>query len=510
MKAEADIHFLQGINQLIGHGWGYTPPGVEYPGWRFYAAGAYSEQNPWWIVMPDLASYLQRLSYLLRQGKPHNDVALYMPTADAYAHFSAGRVHLIETDRELVGEKIMPAIFEAGYNLDFFDDEVLKTVGRVEKKSLVLGASKHRVVVLPGIERMPLESLRKIDEFVKNGGILIATRRMPSMAPGLKTTEAEQAEFKARVASLFDKSNPTVRFVEKDEDVATALRVLLRPDAEISPSGKDFGFVHRQLEGSDIYFVANTSNQKKKVEITFRTGRVGAQIWNSTNGKTLPAVLTNKNTGSMTLALEFEPYESHVVVFSDERTNVLKTPGPGIAASSVDLSSDWRVSFGQGMSKEMPTLRSWTEDAATRYFSGSANYVKSVEVPANFIEGGRSVFLDFGEGQFIEPIPMRNGMRAWLDPPIREAAVIYLNGERTGSLWCPPYKLDVTRFLKAGRNDIRIQVANTAVNYMSGRKLPDYKLLNLRYGERFQPQDMDKIEPITSGLIGKVKLVSIK
>ena len=39
LKAEADIHFLQGINQLIGHGWAYTPPQVEYPGWRFYAAG---------------------------------------------------------------------------------------------------------------------------------------------------------------------------------------------------------------------------------------------------------------------------------------------------------------------------------------------------------------------------------------------------------------------------------------------------------------------------------------
>ena len=24
MKAEADLHFLQGINQLIGHGWPYT------------------------------------------------------------------------------------------------------------------------------------------------------------------------------------------------------------------------------------------------------------------------------------------------------------------------------------------------------------------------------------------------------------------------------------------------------------------------------------------------------
>ena len=51
VKAEADIHFLQGINQLIGHGWPYSAPGVEYPGWRFYAAAVFNENNPWWIVM---------------------------------------------------------------------------------------------------------------------------------------------------------------------------------------------------------------------------------------------------------------------------------------------------------------------------------------------------------------------------------------------------------------------------------------------------------------------------
>ena len=26
MKAEADLHFLQGVNQLIGHGFPYSPP----------------------------------------------------------------------------------------------------------------------------------------------------------------------------------------------------------------------------------------------------------------------------------------------------------------------------------------------------------------------------------------------------------------------------------------------------------------------------------------------------
>ena len=101
-------------------------------------------------------------------------------------------------------------------------------------------------------------------------------------------------------------------------------------------------------------------------------------------------------------------------------------------------------------------------------------------------------------------------MRTWIDPPVREAAVIYINNQRAGSLWCPPYRLDVTSFLKPGTNTVRIVVANTALNYMAGHKLPDYKLLNLRYGERFQPQDMDKVQALPSGLVGSVNLLSLR
>src|SRR5437899_9857240 len=115
LKAEADRHFLQGINQLIGHGWPYTPEGADYPGWRFYAAGAFNEKNPWWLVMPDLSVYLARLSYLLRQGKPANDVALYLPNDDAWAHFSLGQASLFQALAERLGPHIVPRILEAGY-----------------------------------------------------------------------------------------------------------------------------------------------------------------------------------------------------------------------------------------------------------------------------------------------------------------------------------------------------------------------------------------------------------
>jgi hypothetical protein len=124
------------------------------------------------------------------------------------------------------------------------------------------------------------------------------------------------------------------------------------------------------------------------------------------------------------------------------------------------------------------------------------------------LQKGLRVKLDFGEGQPVEPSRLTNGMRAWLDAPVRDAAVVYVNGERAGAVWMPPYAADVTRLLKPGENRVRILVGNTALNHMAGRRLPDYRLLTLRYGDRFQPQDMDKVKPLPSGLMGPIRLVA--
>jgi hypothetical protein len=64
--------------------------------------------------------------------------------------------------------------------------------------------------------------------------------------------------------------------------------------------------------------------------------------------------------------------------------------------------------------------------------------------------------------------------------------------------------------LHPGENTIRIQVANLALNYMAGHALPDYRLLNLRYGVRFEAQDMDKVQPIPAGLLGPIRLLVMR
>jgi hypothetical protein len=511
MKAEADLHFLTGINQLIGHGWPYTPPGVEYPGWRFYAAGALDEKNPWWIVMPDLALYLQRVSFLLRQGQPANDVALYLPNSDAWANSSAGHTHLIETLRELLGPDVIPRILESGYNFDFFDDAALATVGRVEKDHLVFAGNKYRVVVLPGVERIPLNTLRKLEDFVRGGGVLIATRRLPALAPGLQATEAEQDQVREIVRRLFEGQTPRARLVKEENQLGGTLTSLVRPDVLLSPNVPEIGFIHRRIANAEIYFVANTSNVHRSVEATFRAANLQAEWWDPLSGRVSAADVSDRREDRTTLRLDLAPYASRVIIFSDRSLAQPKTGNPNAAAAEMDLSSGWKVFFGDNSKPVMMDhLRSWTDDEETRYFSGVATYETAIDVKQSMLRDGLAVHLDFGEGKAIPEQPIKAGMQTWFDPPIREAAVVFVNDQRAGSLWCPPYSIDLTRLLHRGENRLRIVVGNLALNYMAGHRLPDYRLLNLRYGERFQAQDMDKVRPVPAGLLGRIRIIALE
>ncbi len=503
MKVEGDLHFLQGVTQLIGHGWPYTPEGVEYPGWRFYAAAVFNDKNPWWIAMPDVAAYFQRASFLLRQGRPANDVALYLPVSDAWSHLGR-RNNLLETLRDRLGGAIA-GVIEAGYGFDVFDDGALERAGRVEKDALTLGGNRYRIVMLPALETIPLAALRRFEEFARAGGILAATRRLPSSAPGRMATEGDHAEVRAIVERLFEGPSAPGAFVAEESGLARALAAKLRPDAAFSPAMPEVGVVHRTTPFAEIYFVANTTNAKQTGSGEFRVQGLDAEWWDAKTGAPSPAVVAARGDRTTTVEMSLEPYESRFLVFSRGPGGAAAASNHAAAPAAVDISAGWTVSAG-GKASAMEKLRSWTDDEATRYYSGVATYTKEVALTPGF--ASRRVRIDFGEGRPVAAARLRNGMRAWLDAPVREAAVVYVNGQRAGAVWSPPYTLDVTKLVKAGNNTIRVDVGNLALNHMAGRPLPDYKLLNLRYGVRFEAQDMDKVEPIPSGLLGPVRLIA--
>ncbi len=174
---------------------------------------------------------------------------------------------------------------------------------------------------------------------------------------------------------------------------------------------------------------------------------------------------------------------------------------------TIDLSTGWRLDVPGQASRALPSLTSWHELADLRFHSGVVTYLRDVDVPAALGTSGCSLWLDFGEGTPRAEEKLTNGMRAWLDAPIRDGAVVLVNGVEVGSVWAPPYRVDVSKALRTGRNALEVRVGNTALNRWASRPHPDYKLLHLRHGKRFDPQDIDKIVPQPSGIIGRPRLV---
>jgi hypothetical protein len=158
---------------------------------------------------------------------------------------------------------------------------------------------------------------------------------------------------------------------------------------------------------------------------------------------------------------------------------------------------------------EMKTLASWPDEPRLRYYSGRATYRKTIDIPDVDIRPGHSVVIDFGQGTPVPfpSLPVEFNMRAYLESPVREAAQVYVNDQLAGYVWHPPFRVDLSPFLKPGKNELRIVVGNTAINELAGTSLPNYRLLYARYGKLFEPQGMHDLEPLPSGILGPVTLV---
>jgi hypothetical protein len=512
LKAEADLHFLQGINQLVGHGWPYSPKEAGEPGWRMYAAAALNAHNPWSFVMPDLARYLQRVSFALRQGKPANDVALLLPNDDIWATFAAkinsaapvinhGGFNTAGSDfsmdesldRNSLVSRLIPQVLDSGFNVDFIDADAIDSVG-----------IPYTVLILPGIERLPLATYRKIEEYAGRGGIVIAAHRLPSTAPGFLEGEADGRSIRELSEQLFRANDAAGHFIADETQIGPALARYLAPDVIFSPRAPRIGFIHRKLDTGDLYFIANTSNQTQHATATFRSSAKAAEWWDPFSG----AVSAVENV--RVIDLDLQPYESRLILFADSAVQPEKrNPIRRSPSKTIDLTTDWKIAFGgTNRTIEMAKLHSWSDDPDFKYYSGRVSYEKTFDLSAGDLNSGTNGVLDFGVGTPVaEPNPLPQfSMKAYFEGPIREAAEIYINGERAGVVWRPPYTIDVTRFLKVGENGLRIVVGNTAINSLAGQALPTYRLLNERYGERFTPQDMKNLQPLPSGILGELKL----
>jgi hypothetical protein len=513
MKAEADIDFIMGENQLIFHGWPYSPPASELkpgdPGWSLYAAAVFNDHNPWHPVMPAVTKYIARMSWLLRQGEPANQVAILLPTDDAWASFTPAHVTVTGAMQRLITPALMSAILSAGYNADFIDADAIDTKG----------FDTHQILVIPPTDRIPAETLRKIDVYVAQGGKAISVGRLPSLDPeGKPLPDVEQL-------------TKSIALIAGVDQLSQALHDAVAPDLQLTAddaSTRDqLGFIRRKLSNADIYFLANTSNQPLNATLKLGTNRKSGKIFDPETGKSLGSI------DPANVVLHLAPYGSTAIVFdSDQLPASISEPKGGRWIE--DESTGWSVTYTSLGTRTITDLpRDWSKDAATLHYSGEAVYTRDVMLRFEVVHRQR-LLLHVNGGSAIPgtpnsppehgvepgttgvdglPNPLVThpgpGMHSWYDAPIREAALVFINGKEAGALWHPPYTLDVTGLLHGGANHIEIRVYNTALNAWSMFPAYDYKPLIQKYGDRFQMQDLDQVHPLPSGVLGPVELEGI-
>jgi hypothetical protein len=362
--------------------------------------------------------------------------------------------------------------------------------------------TSYRILYLGGrSQRMTLPVLRRLKELVAQGAVVVGNR--PTDSPSLADDEAEFQRIANQLWGSKAVPNHGLMRVGKGRVYAGAsandvLATLGEArDFEFTHHEPDASlmFLHRKLADGDIYFVDNRDDRTEDVNATFRVDGKAPELWDAASGTTYPASYSIAS-GRTTVPLHLDPYGTTFVVFRQPtKTASLALPEEKetvVAGGDDALSKQWTVNFepnrGAPQSAQFDRLISWSEstDSGVKYFSGTATYTKTIEIPASAFSSGAHLWLDLGD--------------------VENIADVAVNGKDQGIVWKAPFRIDMTKALVPGNNQITVQVTNLWVNRLIGDQQP-WALKKYAFTD-FTPYKADS-SLLPSGLIGPVRLLSI-
>ena len=370
----------------------------DYPGWRFYAAGVFNDRNPWWIAMPDVSRYLQRLSFLMRQGTPVVDVAVLLPVDDAWAAFAPGNVHLIELLKARVGPDVIPAILDAGFNLDFVDPMTLARDTTDRWPRLRVGAQRYSAVVLPYVERTTADTLRLLERFARVGGRGRGGTK-PSLPPGFAASAVDRERFRQRrygcskaalrgERSWRNRHGSATRYsVNKELRGAPAFGADRRDHPASSRNGRSV------LRGK---YGERRAGHRTGVETTHGSCRVVGSGDRRDDAVDVTRPSDRERMVSIALGalhVRRDRVLRRLPARRRRRAFAVRCRAP------IDLSTGWTLMFPGAAPMALDRLQSWTDSASRREFSGVATYAREVTLSAADLQDHHKIAIDLGAGK---------------------------------------------------------------------------------------------------------------
>ncbi|NLH98431.1 MAG: hypothetical protein GX446_02955 [Chthonomonadales bacterium] len=458
MKWIVDYQFVRGINLLDMIGYPYSVSDWMVAGER----PNYHPQNPLWDVLPAFHAYVARLSYALTLGKPRIRTALHFPIRDIWA---GGKDAQAVADAH---DRAAQTLLERQCDFDLLDDEAIcAPTSRVEAGALRIGSMVYDTVVVTRQRWMQEAARRRLEEFARGGGRLIAL----DVDGDCILPEG------ARRISADDLPSVTVPLVRTTVPIPT-----LRVSA-------------RDTDTGTIYFVTNEGTDALDAEVTF--------------AETAPCVRLDPETGrAVRIPISRVADGTRVRLKLSFAGSALLMFGKGLPrASAAEPQDGGIVAEIRGPWTLTPT-RSFIVDADTIRITDTG---LPAPVTANDPPPMTALSEAFsGDGIYTCRFTLTDEQArdaAWLDfGEVRYACRVELNGRTIGARLWQPWRWDVRGKLKPGVNALCVVVTNTLAN----------QYIHNRAYERWSPAQLGPYHPralefekdsLHAGLFGPIRVL---
>jgi len=457
-KLLGDRALCEGLNHFTFHTFASSPPEAGRPGRAYHAGTDINSQSTWWPVAKPFMDYLSRCSYMLQQGLFVGDVCYY------YGDQAPNFYPLYHS----VPKKIIPPELGFGYDYDVCNSEVILKRMSVKDGRIVLpDGMNYRLLALPDQNHMPLAVLKKIEQLVKDGAIVLGRR--PTRANGLTDRQTQSSAVRHLAARLWGVPQNRMLRVESVDVRYGKGRVVsgkswrqvldeqgCTPDFIVEEDNGSLDYIHRRTDSADIYFIRNKTMEWQNHECVFREKGKRPEFWMPDTGKISLCPVFDFVDGGTRIPVRLAPADSVFVVFRGHA----EKPRPKVPAGKItkisavqEIAGPWELSFPKGWgapeSVSINSLKDWTlfSEPGIKYFSGTATYTTEFELPGSFFKRGFMQRLELGH--------------------VDEVAEVFINGKAVGIVWKPPWYIDVTSTVKPGRNTLVVKVTNLWANRLA-------------------------------------------
>ena len=455
LKDNANRHFARGVTHLVFHTYTHNPrTDWKLPGTSFgHCIGTpFVRGQVWWRHMPEFTDWCARCTTMFERGDSVADVLRYL--GDELGHRPSEQ---------------RPAL--DGFKVDYLNtDALMERITWKDGAFVTPEGLAWRVLWVPDSVRLLPSSMERLAALAAQGARIAFDRLPDSAATAAKG--ADEALARATAA------------VVRGENVTVGVplsTVVSQMGLKRDVSTEKVFWSHRRDAGADWYFVAARAPDGFRGEVSFRaTGP--AEIWDAVTGTRRPAQA--KAAGGRTaVRFDLAAAESCFVVF---RPDALPAAAKAKQKTVQELKGPWTLGFPSGWGAPekvqvaaLKPLKDLAElGAEAQAFSGTVSYACAFDAAETALE------LDLGG--------------------VESVAEVFVNGKKVRTLWAPPYRCALEGFLKPGRNELRVDVADTWFNRLAyDAALPEaqrktWTIHGPKAGTALRP----------SGLLGPVRLLA--